>query len=43
MDDKNNTIKDKLKACDEISDINTTLKNYIELQHYWEQLLIKML
>lgn len=43
MDDKNNTIKDKLKACDEISDINITLKNYIELQYYWEQLLIKML
>lgn len=43
MDDKNNTIKDKLKDCDKISDINITLKNYIELQYYWEQLLIKML
>lgn len=43
MEDKNNAIKDKLNACDEISDMNITLKNYIELQHYWEQLLIKML
>ena len=43
MDDKNNTIKDKLNTCDELNEINTTLKKYIELQYYWEQLLIKML
>lgn len=43
MDDKNTTIKDKLNACDELNEINTTLKKYIELQYYWEQLLIKML
>lgn len=43
MDNKDNTVEDKLNACDELSKINTTLKNYIELQHYWEQLLIKML